>query len=124
MYTLTSTSSVLRDDGALIPADDCNTDWRAYQSWLAAGNAALPYAPRPDPAPQSITPRQIRLALSQMGFRAQVEAAVAAGPLSLQDAWNYAQEFLRDDPNVAAMLGAVGATPDQADALWAMGATL
>lgn len=70
------------------------------------------------------TPRQIRLALSQMGYREQVEAAVAAGPLALQDAWQYALEFLRDDPMVADMLAAIGATPEQADQLWSLGATL
>ena len=31
-------------DGAIIPADAGNRDWRDYQAWLAAGNVA-------DPAP-------------------------------------------------------------------------
>lgn len=79
----------------------------------------------PTPAvPRVLTPRQIRLALSQMGYREQVEAAVAAGPLALQDAWNHALEFVRDDPDVALILAAVGATPEQADQLWTLGATL
>lgn len=74
--------------------------------------------------PRSLTPRQIRRALSLMGYREQVEAAVAAGSLELQDAWHHALEFLRDDPMVIAMLEAVGATSQQGDQLWTLGHTL
>jgi hypothetical protein len=31
-------------DNAWIPNDSENTDWRAYQEWLAAGNTPLPPA--------------------------------------------------------------------------------
>lgn len=36
-------STILRlPDHAFIPNDPDNTDWQAYQEWLAAGNTPLP----------------------------------------------------------------------------------
>jgi hypothetical protein len=52
LYQLTTDSSVIRLlDGALIPTDLGNTDWREYQSWLAQGNTPQP-APTPEPSTQ------------------------------------------------------------------------
>ena len=35
--------AVRRDvDNAIIPADDMNLDWQAYQAWLRAGNTPTP----------------------------------------------------------------------------------
>lgn len=42
MYKLTSFASILRDDGAYIPADPANTDYAAYLAWLDAGNTPEP----------------------------------------------------------------------------------
>ena len=40
-----STQTIKRlPDNAFIPNDPSNTDWQAYQEWLAAGNTPLPAA--------------------------------------------------------------------------------
>jgi len=39
MYKLSNTDSIIRlEDSALIPVDESNKDYRAYQEWVADGN--------------------------------------------------------------------------------------
>ena len=40
MYTITKDAAIRRADGAHIPADKCNRDYRAFLDWEAAGNVA------------------------------------------------------------------------------------
>jgi hypothetical protein len=63
-YQLTGGSLIVREsDGAFIPADPRNADYRTYLQWVAAGNV-----PDPPPAP----------APAQVG-QAAYNAAIAAG---------------------------------------------
>lgn len=41
-YKLMGDGGVLRSDGASIPNDDANRDWKEYQEWLAQGNTPDP----------------------------------------------------------------------------------
>jgi hypothetical protein len=53
MYQLTTSTSIKRlSDGAFIPADPGNRDYREYLEWLEAGNTPEP-APAPPPPPPS-----------------------------------------------------------------------
>ena len=41
--TIINTNIIFRlPDNAQIPNDPANTDWQAYQEWLAQGNTPLP----------------------------------------------------------------------------------
>lgn len=53
-YKLTNSPSILREDGASIPADPANTDFAAYLQWLSEGNTPTPADPIPVPTYQEL----------------------------------------------------------------------
>lgn len=71
-----------------------------------------------------VSARQIRMALSQVGLRDDVEAAVAAGSRDLQDWYEFTRIFERDHPQVVAMAALLGVTDTQLDDLWNLAITL
>ena len=87
----------------------------AYEAWEVAQTVA--------PVPQSVTPWQMRRALNQLGLRAMVEAAVAAGDQDAKDGWDYALEIRRDNPLLAGMGAALGMTDAQLDGLFRLAAS-
>lgn len=95
-----------------------------YVAWIAEGNTPLPYVAPPTPVPTSISPRQIRQALTRKGLRAAVEAAVAAGDQDIKDWWEFSTVCERDNEHVISMATALGVTDAQLDDLWTLGATL
>jgi hypothetical protein len=106
MYQLTQTTGVLRlTDGALVPADNGNRDWIAYQAWLAAGNAPEP-APAVPSAPIVVSAASLRRALAAKGWLVDVRAAVAGADPLTQELWMAASVFPIDDPMVAAVAAA------------------
>ena len=143
-YTLTSTSSVVRDaDGAFIPSDPRNTDWLIYQAWLAEPNT-----PNPIPVPavvvsQVVTVRQFYQAAAMLGIITEVEAlafinaktkpaalnlAVATLPAAERFAANMsiagATSYCRGDSFVVALGAAMGISEAQIDSLFVLAASL
>jgi hypothetical protein len=58
MYQLTTADTIIRlTDGATIPNDPGNRDYRDYLDWLEAGNTPEP-APAPPPPPPVLTTEQ------------------------------------------------------------------
>ena len=74
--------------------------------------------------PQVISPRQIRMALTDMNLRTQVESAVAAGDQHLKDWYEFSTAFERNHPQVLAMAAVLNVSDADLDALWKLGATL
>lgn len=108
MYRRTSSDVVIRiSDGTLIPADERNADWRAYQAWLAQGNAPESAA---SPAPPPILKRkQVMVQLDADGkLNAAFSAVQQAGGLIYQrwfsDDWHLAD--LQEQP-FASMISAL-----------------
>lgn len=86
--------------------------------------------PLPEPVvPQTVSPRQIRMALSRTPYhgttlRAAVEAAVDASDQDTQDWYERATIFERQLPVVLAMGVALGVTSEELDRLWILADTL
>ena len=71
-----------------------------------------------------LTPWQIRQGLNIVGKRQQVEALVAGGDIELRDAWQFANEFKRDNPIIVASAPLIGLPDAQVDDLFKWFATL
>lgn len=92
---------------------------------VEADTITWPEPPAPIvPVPQSVSPRQIRQALTRAGLRASVEAAVAAGDQDTKDWYEFATFFERSNPVVAALGAALNVSDAQLDDLWILADSL
>jgi hypothetical protein len=113
------TGQVTRDfDGVVVQPVTDQSAFEMYAIFLQ--NGGIPNQTGVT-VPQSVTPRQIRLALNQIGKRDDVELMVAAGSRDLRDEWQYSAMFERSNPELIALGEALGT---DLDALFILAATL
>lgn len=98
-----------------------------FQPWVDAWQNAGqdPVSPaNPGPAVLTCSPRQLRLALNQLGLRDAVEAYVAAASQDVKDSWEYTTEFTRTHPLLVAAGAGLGKTEQEIDALFQLARAL
>lgn len=74
--------------------------------------------------PSSVSPRQIRQALTAANLRTQVEAAVAAADQDTKDWYEFATIFERQHPMVIALASSLSVTERQLDDLFTLAGSL
>ncbi len=91
---------------------------------MGARTFNLPLPGQPDIVPDAVTNYQARTALINAGLFTKADAAlrgadqtVAANQIALQ-AWDYANQFFRDQPIIAAMQAVLGLSDAQVDDLF------
>lgn len=95
---------------------------RSYQRVDGAVREVL--TTEPAPAPAAVTPRQMRLALLQLGLMAQVDAYVATLPAAAIIEWEYATAVERTSPLIAAAAAGLEMTDAEVDGLFSLAASL
>lgn len=95
----------------MITEVNVQTGEKITREYTAAELAEIASRPAPPDPVYSCTPWQIRKALNNLGLRQQVEDSIAASTdYELKDGWEYATEFLSNDPFVITMGAALGKT--------------
>lgn len=91
--------------------------------------AVAAHDPNKPTVPRAVTPRQIRMALIKAGYTLQnIEDTLNTLPEPQKSeakiAWEYSNEFQRNNPLIIAFAPMLNLTPDQIDQLFMLAATL
>ena len=105
-------------------------DSTAFEHLLPAGSVPITdeeaeaLRPAPVALPIVVSPRQIRQALTQVGLRASVEAAVFAGSQDAKDWWEFATAFEENHPMVLGMAQQLDVSDGDLHSLFVLASTL
>ena len=127
MYTYyLETGFTVRDrDGKIVAPcqDPTDPDFCAYNMWATEGNTPATID-RPAPIVMTVTPRQIRQALTRANLRDTVEYAVAHSTSDVKDSWEFSTEINRYDPLLLNLAAGLGLTDEQINNLFNLAKTL
>ena len=109
-----SLTAVRRDtDGATIPNDPGNTDWQAYQTWLAQGNKLTPAPAQPAVVPACAL-WQLEAVLTAQQLAAMQSAVAALNNTALTAFWKRGNNTLPANSKTLVQLAqTIGLTPAQ-----------
>lgn len=79
---------------------------------------------KPKSVPASVTPLQARKILRLMGYMDELEALIADAPIEVQDAWQYASSFERNNPILLEFANDLHLDEEDIDNLFIQAATL
>lgn len=115
MYTISTPSGTIRNDGVVVIQDDTKPEYQAYVAFLQMGGTPQQIADQVDPPAKphvSCTPWQLRKALNARGLREQVDALVTSLDQDARDGFEYATSWESDNPLLLAAIPALGWSVD------------
>lgn len=130
MYTcILDEGIVIRDaDGVVVSPthDDTTEDFQNWKTWCESGNSAAIVPTRGlGEIPQSVTRRQMLIALNRMGLKTVIENLIeASGEDELKIDYYEAQTFERDNPALAAMAEMLNKSVTDIDRIFVLAASV
>jgi len=102
--------------------------WHAHTSSTVEFNGTdvvetYVYPEAPNIVPQTVSPLQMRRALTELGLRTDVENAVETLDQDAKDAWQYATEIHRNNGIIAQVATALNKTTEDIDNLFRLAST-
>ena len=95
-----------------------------YITWERRSDEQIAQMKRAEMDNLVISPWQLRKVLNHLALRDAVEAAVASANLVTRDGWEFAVEFRRNDPLVAAIGSLLGKSESEIDEIFIKALTL
>jgi hypothetical protein len=97
---------------------------QGYSFARNAGGAVEMVAQLEPLPPAPVTPRQIRMALSQIGLRKEIEDWVETQDIVVKDSWTFATQFERTHPLILMCASALNKSEAEIDGLFELARTL
>ena len=119
-YIQSESGSVgIEGENISIPADPANTDWQAYQAWLAEGNTPNPYVPPPPAIPQQVPMWAVRTVLQNDGLFDQAQTLInETSDNALKNVWEYGNFADRNSRAINVLAIELGLIEEQVDQMF------